>query len=341
VWAYSAASDALDLYSAANANSPTWVFLSTIKPSAAGAQTLSTSFTLPSGGLQAIRANFRYGGSASSCSTGAYDDHDDLIFAVSSSAPAPDFTISASPTSASVTQGSSTTDSITITPQNGFSGAVSLSATGLPAGVTASFNPSTTNGSPTTSTLTLTASSTATTGTATVTITGVSGSLAHTTTVSLTVNPTSTSVQLLGNTGFETGSAAPWTASTGVISNSTSEPPHAGTWDAWLDGYGTTTTDTLSQSVTVPSGKTTGTLSFYLHIDTAETGSTAYDKLTVQVGSTTVATFFNVNAASGYQLHSYNVSVTAGSSVAIKFTGTEDSSLQTSFVLDDVTFTVK
>jgi hypothetical protein len=159
--------------------------------------------------------------------------------------------------------------------------------------------------------------------------------------LSLTVNPVSTSTQLLGNTGFETGTAAPWTASTGVISNSTSEPPHAGTWDAWLDGYGTTTTDTLSQTVTIPSGKTSGTLSFYLHIDTAETGTTAYDKLTVQVGSTTVATFSNANAASGYQLHTYNVTVTAGSSVTIKFTGAEDSSNQTSFVLDDVTFTVK
>ena len=336
VWAY-ATSDALDLYSAANANSPSWVFLSTINPTATGAQTLSTTFTLPSGSLQAIRANFRYGGSASSCSTGSYDDHDDLIFAVSSSAPTPDFAISASPTSAAVTQGSSTSDTITITPQNGFTGSVALSASGLPSGVTASFNPSSTTS---TSTLTLTASSTATTGTATVTITGTSGSLTHTTTLALTVNPASTAVQLLGNTGFETGTAAPWTASTGVISNSTSEPPHAGSWDAWLDGYGKATTDTLSQAVTIPAGKTSGTLSFYLHIDTAETGTTAYDKLTVTAGSTTVATFSNVNAATGYQLHTYNVSVTPGSSVTIKFNGVEDGSLQTSFVLDDVTFTV-
>jgi len=46
------------------------------------AQALSTTYTLPTGALQAIRANFRYQGSASSCSTGAYDDHDDLVFAV-------------------------------------------------------------------------------------------------------------------------------------------------------------------------------------------------------------------------------------------------------------------
>jgi len=109
-----------------------------------------------------------------------------------------------------------------------------------------------------------------------------------------------------------------------------------------MDGYGSAHTDTVSQSVTIPSGKTTGTLSFYLHIDTAETTtSTAYDKLTVQVGSTTVATFSNLNKNTGYTVHTYNVPVTAGSSVTVKFTGTEDSSLQTSFVVDDVTFTVQ
>jgi len=88
VWAYSSnTSDALDLYYAANANSPSWVLIATIVPPAAGAQTLSATYTLPSGSLQAVRANFRYQGSASACSTGTYDDHDDLIFAVGAGAP--------------------------------------------------------------------------------------------------------------------------------------------------------------------------------------------------------------------------------------------------------------
>jgi leucyl aminopeptidase len=83
VWAWSGyTSDSLDLYYAANANSPSWVFIKTIKPTKAGAQTLSTTFTLPTGSLQAVRAQFRYQGSASSCTTGSYNDHDDLIFAV-------------------------------------------------------------------------------------------------------------------------------------------------------------------------------------------------------------------------------------------------------------------
>ena len=98
----------------------------------------------------------------------------------------PNFTLSASPGSVTITQGNSGTSTITVTDVGGFSGSVTLSASGLPSGVTAGFSPNPTS---TTSTLTLTASATAATGTVTVTITGVSGSLTNTTTVSLTVNP--------------------------------------------------------------------------------------------------------------------------------------------------------
>ena len=86
---------------------------------------------------------------------------------------------------------------------------------------------------------------------------------------------------------------------------------------------------------------TTATLTFYLHIDTAETGSTAYDKLTVQLKNssgtvlTTLATYSNVNAASGYSLKSFNVAAYKGQAVTLVLTGAEDSSLQTSFVVDD------
>jgi leucyl aminopeptidase len=83
VWAWSGyTSDHLDLYYAANANSPSWVFIGTINPTKAGAQNLSATFTLPTGSLQAVRAQFRYLGRASSCTSGSYNDHDDLIFAV-------------------------------------------------------------------------------------------------------------------------------------------------------------------------------------------------------------------------------------------------------------------
>ena len=159
------------------------------------------------------------------------------------------------------------------------------------------------------------------------------------------------SSQLLGNTGFESGTASPWTLSSGVLcSNSTcsGETAHAGTWFAWLDGYGSAHTDTASQSVAIPSGKSTATLQYYLHINTAETTtSTAYDTLKVQVLNSsgtvlaTLATFSNLNANSGYTVHTASLAPYIGQTVTIKFTGTEDSSLQTSFVLDDVTLTVQ
>jgi subtilase family serine protease len=99
----------------------------------------------------------------------------------------PNFSLSASPSSVTIAQGGAGgTSTITIADTGGFTGSVTLSATGLPTGVTAAFG---TNPATATSVLTLTASGTATTGTATVTITGVSGSLTHTTTISLTVTP--------------------------------------------------------------------------------------------------------------------------------------------------------
>jgi hypothetical protein len=62
---------------------PNWIHITTITPPGGGAQTLTAQYTLPEGGLQAVRVNFRYNGSTSTCSNGSYDDRDDLVFAVS------------------------------------------------------------------------------------------------------------------------------------------------------------------------------------------------------------------------------------------------------------------
>ena len=175
------------------------------------------------------------------------------------------------------------------------------------------------------------------------------GGAQNTKSAPVTVSGGGGSTQLLGNTGFENGTAtAPWTLSSGVINNSTSEPPHAGSWDAWMDGYGRTHTDTSSQTVAIPAGKTSATLQYYLHIDTAETTTTtAYDTLKVQVTNTsgtvlaTLATWSNLNHANGYVVHTASMAPYIGQTVVIKFTGTEDVSLQSSFVLDDVTLTVQ
>ncbi len=85
VWAWSTgSSDTLDFYYAADAANPVWTYITSKVSPGGDAQLLTATYTLPSGTLQAVRANFRYQGSASSCSTGTYDDHDDLIFAVGS-----------------------------------------------------------------------------------------------------------------------------------------------------------------------------------------------------------------------------------------------------------------
>src|SRR5271157_1394588 len=98
--------------------------------------------------------------------------------------PSSGFTLAPSPATLSITQGKTATDTITVTDVNGFTGSVTLAATGLPSGVTVAYgaNPTTS-----TSVLTFTASSTATTGVYTVTITGTSGSTKATTTITLTV----------------------------------------------------------------------------------------------------------------------------------------------------------
>ncbi|GAA3831501.1 hypothetical protein GCM10022403_075890 [Streptomyces coacervatus] len=231
------------------------------------------------------------------------------------------------PGSQSTTTGSSVSLQISATDSAGAT--LTYSASGLPTGLSISSS---------TGKITGTAS---TAGTYQVTVTasdstGASGSTSFTWTVGSS-SGTCTSSQLLGNPGFESGNTT-WTSSSGVITNSSSESAHAGSYYAWLDGYGSSHTDTLSQSVTVPSG-CKATFTFYLHIDTAETGSTAYDKLTVTAGSTTLATYSNLNAASGYAQKSFDLSSYAGSTVTLKFSGVEDSSLQTSFVLDDTAVT--
>ncbi|MEU1529388.1 hydrolase [Streptomyces fagopyri] len=156
---------------------------------------------------------------------------------------------------------------------------------------------------------------------------------------------TCTAGQLLANPGFESGGTS-WTASSGVITNSTGEAARTGSYKAWMDGYGSAHTDTLAQTVTVASG-CAATLNFYLHVDTAETTTgTAYDTLKAQVVNSagtvlsTLATYSNLNAASGYTLRSFNLSAYAGQTITVKFTGTEGSTLQTSFVLDDTALNV-
>jgi uncharacterized membrane protein len=279
--------------------------------------------------------------------------HATTIALTVNSAATPDFSVGAAPSSLSITQDFSGSSTVSTTVSGGFNSAVSLSASGLPAGVTASFSPASIaapgSGS---STLTFSASSTATTGTVNVIVTASGGSVTHTTTLALTVNASgggSTTTQVLGNPGFENGSTnpAPWASTSGVISNSTSEPAHSGSWKAWLDGYGTTHTDTLMQQVAIASNATAATLTFWLHIDTAETSTTtAFDTLALQIRNSsgtilsTLKTFSNLNKNTGFAQQTFDLTSFKGQTIQINFVGAEDATLQTSFVLDDFALNV-
>jgi hypothetical protein len=202
--------------------------------------------------------------------------------------PVGNYTLSASPGSLTVVQGTSGASTITVTPLNGFNSSVGLSASGLPSGVTASFNPTSTAS---TSTLTLTASSTATTGTVTVTITGTAGSLTNTTPVSLTVNaPASYTLSASpnsltmaqGTTGTSTITVTPQNGFNSSVSLSASGLPSgvtalfnpsstAGTSTLTLTASSTATTGTVTVTVTGTSGSLTKSTTISLTVQSVPT----------------------------------------------------------------------
>jgi hypothetical protein len=99
--------------------------------------------------------------------------------------------------------------------------------------------------------------------------------------------------------------------------------------------------------VTIPSTAASATLSFWVRIDSAETTtSIAYDKLNVQVSTnggstyTTLATYSNLNENPTYVQKSFDLTAYKGLSVRVRLYATEDSSLQTSFVVDDTALNV-
>jgi hypothetical protein len=152
-----------------------------------------------------------------------------------------------------------------------------------------------------------------------------------------TVNP-------VKNPGFESGDVR-WTSSrAGVVTNSVSAPARRGTWKAWLDGFGTVHTDVLSQAVQLPP---TGTamLRLFVNIDSGESTVTPFDRLTVRVtppggAPVVVKVLSNTdNTFGAYELRAVDLTPWTGQLVTISFTGVEDSTVPTSFLIDDVSVT--
>ena len=146
---------------------------------------------------------------------------------------------------------------------------------------------------------------------------------------------------LIVNGGFEAGRSG-WSGS-GRIGSFPGQPPFEGSQCAWLGGKGSVNTSDLYQTLTIPAGAASATLSFALHIDSAErTNWLRYDTLQVQVRNATgsplktLASYSNLDHNSGYAAKSLDLSTYQGQTVQIYFKAVEDSSYQTSFVLDRV-----
>ena len=147
---------------------------------------------------------------------------------------------------------------------------------------------------------------------------------------------------LLANPGFESG-ATSWAGTAGVITTNAGRPARTGSSKAWFGGNGRTSTENLTQTVTIPSTATAANLSYWIRTDTAESGTTAYDTFRVQIvvggATTTLRTFSNVGTSTAYTQFSHSLLAHKGKSVTVKFLMNEDSTLQTSFVVDDTAVT--
>jgi endo-1,4-beta-D-glucanase Y len=216
--------------------------------------------------------------------------------------PPPDFTLGASPSSQTVTVGNSTTYTVTIGAQNGFSGTVALAASGLPAGATATFNPTSITGSGT-STLTVSTATSTPATTSTVTITGTSGSLSHSANVSLvtqpqavadfsiSASPTSQSVTAGGSTTYTVTISAINGFSGTVTLSATGLPSGASASfnPATIAGSGSSTV-TITTSASTPAGTSTVTL-------TGTSGSLTHSA-PVSLSVTTAISFLKFEAES-------------------------------------------
>jgi hypothetical protein len=346
VWAFTTPGyDSLDLYYAADATNPSWTFITTLTPSAGGLQTLTASYTLPAGSLQAIRGVFRFFGSAGPCNLGgSYDDRDDLVFAVggggggggdttrpttSLTAPASGATLSGT-----VTVSASASDNVGVTKVEFYAG-TTLIGTDTTAPYSISWNTTSVANSP----YSLTSKAY-----------DAAGNVGTSTAVSVTVsNGTGggcgLTEQLLANAGFESGNVN-WTASSGVIANSATTA-RTGSWRALLAGKGFYASYNLYQQVTIPSSACSATLKFWLKVTSDEVAvNTAYDTLAVEIQNSsgtvlgTLASYSNLNKGTSYVERTFDLAAYKGQTIRIFFNASEDISYQTGFFVDDASVTV-
>jgi hypothetical protein len=141
-----------------------------------------------------------------------------------------------------------------------------------------------------------------------------------------------------GGTGWSSSTTIP-DPSTGVVTDDAHVRARTGAWAAWLNGWGEAATDTLSQTVTVPA-TAAPRLSLWRGVVTSEAADAAYDTLTVSVVAggveTPLTTWSNQDESASWVPVSLDLTPYAGQSVTLRFTGVEDETGFTSFLLDDV-----
>jgi hypothetical protein len=206
----------------------------------------------------------------------------DITFSVT--APASDFGLAASPASVSVAQGGAAASQISATITAGSAQAVALSAAGLPAGVSASFAPTSVTSGDGPATLTLSVSASAAPGSYTVIVTGVGASGTHTTSLGLTVTPTTTTGGPIVNGDFETGDLSGWTP----VGTTSVGPGHAGSFSgvAGANNVATNGDSSLAQTFTVPAAG--GSLAFWYNVHCPD--KLTYDWATATLTDNTAGT---------------------------------------------------
>lgn len=152
-----------------------------------------------------------------------------------------------------------------------------------------------------------------------------------------------TKTQLIKNPGFESGAVGWRLSKTGLITRTTAFPPHKGTAKAQLAANNVA----IFQTVTIPSNACAASLAFYLRVATTETSNLAHDKLRVQIVSSsgvplrTLATYSNLNKSSVYVRHAFNLLALKGKTVRIRFLAVENTTLKSTFLIDDVTLVTR
>ena len=196
-----------------------------------------------------------------------------------------DFSLSATPTSRSVTSGGSDTYTATVTPAPGFTGTVNFSVTGLPSGVTALFSPTFVVGSGQT-TMTVSTSASTAAGTYALTIRATSGPLTRTTGVTLVVTPVGDFTIAITPTSrtVNNGANATYTVTIGAVSG--------------FNGTVSLSTGTLPKFVTASFSPAT----------VSQSGTsvlTLTTKKQTKTGSATIV----VTGTSGSLVHSFNITL--------------------------------